>query len=119
MFAVIVLVLTDLRFIECLRSTVFNRQVSIFQGFVAAIAPFNFTAIGGNLASAPALMVYCSRSIDWLITVIRSQGNVSLWKPSDTAVLSNYIIYEILEEAGENFKFIFIFWSFPFLNLYK
>ncbi|XGW11551.1 hypothetical protein V3C99_012772 [Haemonchus contortus] len=53
------------------------------EGFVAAIAPFNFTAIGGNLSSAPALM-----------------GNVVLWKPSDTAVLSNYIIYELLEEAG-------------------
>ena len=53
------------------------------EGFVAAIAPFNFTAIGGNLASAPALM-----------------GNVCLWKPSDTAVLSNYIVYELLEEAG-------------------
>ncbi|CAD6193990.1 unnamed protein product [Caenorhabditis auriculariae] len=53
------------------------------EGFVAAIAPFNFTAIGGNLPTAPALM-----------------GNVSLWKPSDTAVLSNYIIYQILEEAG-------------------
>lgn len=29
------------------------------------------------------------------------QGNVVLWKPSDTAVLSNYIIYELLEEAGQ------------------
>ncbi|KAF7630968.1 Multifunctional fusion protein [Meloidogyne graminicola] len=53
------------------------------EGFVAAIAPFNFTAIGGNLATAPALM-----------------GNVVLWKPSDTAVLSNYIAYEALLEAG-------------------
>ncbi|CAD5216037.1 unnamed protein product [Bursaphelenchus xylophilus] len=53
------------------------------EGFVAAVAPFNFTAIGGNLAGAPALM-----------------GNVVLWKPSDTAVLSNYIIYQIMEEAG-------------------
>lgn len=53
------------------------------EGFVAAIAPFNFTAIGGNLASAPALM-----------------GNVVLWKPSDTAILSNYIIFQALEEAG-------------------
>lgn len=53
------------------------------EGFVAAIAPFNFTAIGGNLATAPALM-----------------GNVVLWKPSDTAVLSNYIVYSVLEEAG-------------------
>uniref|UniRef100_A0A914CFX0 Multifunctional fusion protein n=1 Tax=Acrobeloides nanus TaxID=290746 RepID=A0A914CFX0_9BILA len=53
------------------------------EGFVAAIAPFNFTAIGGNLSGAPAII-----------------GNVVLWKPSDTAVLSNYIIYQILEEAG-------------------
>ncbi|VDM38655.1 unnamed protein product [Toxocara canis] len=53
------------------------------EGFVAAIAPFNFTAIGGNLPTAPTLM-----------------GNVVLWKPSDTAVLSNYLVYEVLEEAG-------------------
>ncbi|XGW11552.1 hypothetical protein V3C99_012772 [Haemonchus contortus] len=53
------------------------------EGFVLAVAPFNFTAIGGNLASSPALM-----------------GNVVLWKPARTAVLSNYIVYEVLEEAG-------------------
>ncbi|CAF1122395.1 unnamed protein product [Rotaria sp. Silwood1] len=53
------------------------------EGFVAAISPFNFTAIGGHLASAPAFM-----------------GNTVLWKPSDTAILSNYIVYKILEEAG-------------------
>lgn len=53
------------------------------EGFVVAISPFNFTAIGGNLPSAPALM-----------------GNVVLWKPSASAVLSNYIIYQVLEEAG-------------------
>jgi len=53
------------------------------EGFIAAVSPFNFTAIGGNLASCPALM-----------------GNVVLWKPSDTAVLSNYITYRILREAG-------------------
>ena len=52
-------------------------------GFVAAIGPFNFTAIGGNLASAPALM-----------------GNSVLWKPSSSAVYSNYLAYKILEEAG-------------------
>ncbi|CAJ0573166.1 unnamed protein product, partial [Mesorhabditis spiculigera] len=52
-------------------------------GFVAAVAPFNFTAIGGNLSAAPAVM-----------------GNVVLWKPSDTSVLSNYVVYQILEEAG-------------------
>lgn len=53
------------------------------EGFVLAISPFNFTAIGGNLASAPALV-----------------GNVVLWKPSPAATYSNYIIHQILLEAG-------------------
>ncbi|XP_060115570.1 delta-1-pyrroline-5-carboxylate dehydrogenase, mitochondrial [Heteronotia binoei] len=53
------------------------------EGFVAAVSPFNFTAIGGNLAGTPALM-----------------GNVVLWKPSDTAILSNYAVYKTLLEAG-------------------
>ncbi|OWR48975.1 hypothetical protein KGM_215291 [Danaus plexippus plexippus] len=52
-------------------------------GFVAAISPFNFTAIGGNLAYTPALM-----------------GNGVLWKPSDTALLSNWRIFNIMREAG-------------------
>ncbi|KAI8143655.1 1-pyrroline-5-carboxylate dehydrogenase [Fennellomyces sp. T-0311] len=52
-------------------------------GFVLAVSPFNFTAIGGNLPSAPALM-----------------GNVVLWKPSPSAVLSNYLVFELLVEAG-------------------
>lgn len=53
------------------------------EGFVYAITPFNFTAIGGNLPCAPALM-----------------GNVVIWKPSPSAIASNYIIYSILMEAG-------------------
>ncbi|XP_067328831.1 delta-1-pyrroline-5-carboxylate dehydrogenase, mitochondrial [Anolis sagrei] len=53
------------------------------EGFVAAVSPFNFTAIGGNLAGAPALM-----------------GNVVLWKPSDTAILSSAAVYRVLLEAG-------------------
>jgi len=53
------------------------------EGFVAAIAPFNFTAISGNLAGTPAMM-----------------GNAVLWKPSDTAVLSSWLIQEIMIEAG-------------------
>nr|XP_022336824.1 delta-1-pyrroline-5-carboxylate dehydrogenase, mitochondrial-like [Crassostrea virginica] len=53
------------------------------EGFWAAVTPFNFTAIGGHLCSAPALM-----------------GNVCLWKPSDTAILSNYVVYNIFREAG-------------------
>ncbi|KAK4902053.1 1-pyrroline-5-carboxylate dehydrogenase [Elasticomyces elasticus] len=53
------------------------------EGFVYAISPFNFTAIGGNLPCAPAIM-----------------GNVVLWKPSPSAMASNWLVYQILIEAG-------------------
>src|SRR6266480_614168 len=53
------------------------------EGFVYAITPFNFTSIGGNLPTAPALM-----------------GNTVVWKPAATAVLSNYFIMRLLAEAG-------------------
>merc|ERR1712027_189715 len=53
------------------------------EGFIASVTPFNFTAIAGNLAYTPCIM-----------------GNVTLWKPSDTAILSNYLIYKIFREAG-------------------
>jgi len=53
------------------------------EGFVYAVTPFNFTAIAGNLPCAPALM-----------------GNVVVWKPSPSAIASNYILYNILIEAG-------------------
>jgi 1-pyrroline-5-carboxylate dehydrogenase len=53
------------------------------EGFVYAISPFNFTAIGGNLVTAPALM-----------------GNVVLWKPSLLAMRSAWTVMEIFEEAG-------------------
>ncbi|CAI9731036.1 delta-1-pyrroline-5-carboxylate dehydrogenase, mitochondrial-like [Octopus vulgaris] len=53
------------------------------EGFWAAITPFNFTAIGAHLPVAPAIV-----------------GNVCLWKPSDTAMLSNWIAFQILREAG-------------------
>lgn len=52
-------------------------------GFVGAISPFNFTAIAANLATAPSLL-----------------GNSIVWKPSDTAILSNYVIFQVLQEAG-------------------
>lgn len=52
-------------------------------GFVASMTPFNFTAIGGNLAITPLMM-----------------GNSVFWKPSDYSILSNYLIYQILEECG-------------------
>ena len=53
------------------------------EGFVYAVSPFNFTAIGANLSGIPAMM-----------------GCGVLWKPSKHAVLSNYYIYRLLEEAG-------------------
>ena len=53
------------------------------EGFVFAVSPFNFTSIGGNLPSAPAMM-----------------GNTVLWKPASTAVVSNYYIMKLLQAAG-------------------
>ena len=65
-------------------SGVWNRlEYRALEGFVYAVSPFNFTAIGGNLAAAPALL-----------------GNVVLWKPSPGALASNYLVYGILREAG-------------------
>jgi 1-pyrroline-5-carboxylate dehydrogenase len=52
-------------------------------GFVFAVTPFNFTAIAGNLPTAPAMC-----------------GNTVVWKPASTAVLSGHYIMQILEEAG-------------------
>jgi 1-pyrroline-5-carboxylate dehydrogenase len=53
------------------------------EGFVYAITPFNFTAIAGNLPTAPALM-----------------GNVVIWKPSPTQQLAAHLTMRLLEEAG-------------------
>ena len=53
------------------------------EGFIYAISPFNFTAIGGNLTSTPAMM-----------------GNTVLWKPSSAALLSSYYVMRVFEAAG-------------------
>eukprot|EP01155_Anaeramoeba_flamelloides_P050858 Anaeramoba_flamelloidesc42185_g1_i1.p1 GENE.c42185_g1_i1~~c42185_g1_i1.p1 ORF type:complete len:549 (+),score=96.21 c42185_g1_i1:55-1701(+) len=53
------------------------------EGYVVAITPFNFSAIGINLPTAPAIM-----------------GNTTIWKPASSAVYSNYLMYKILQEAG-------------------
>ncbi|MFF4650036.1 L-glutamate gamma-semialdehyde dehydrogenase [Streptomyces sp. NPDC001380] len=53
------------------------------EGFVYAITPFNFTAIAGNLPTAPALM-----------------GNTVVWKPSPTQQFSAHLLMQLLEEAG-------------------
>lgn len=53
------------------------------EGFVYAVSPFNFTAIGGNLSSAPALM-----------------GNTVVWKPASSSMLSAYYVMRLFEAAG-------------------
>jgi 1-pyrroline-5-carboxylate dehydrogenase len=53
------------------------------EGFVFAVTPFNFTAIAGNLPSAPAIL-----------------GNTVVWKPASSALLSAHFIMEIWREAG-------------------
>jgi 1-pyrroline-5-carboxylate dehydrogenase len=64
--------------------TVWNQmEYRPLEGFVYAVSPFNFTAIGGNLAGAPALM-----------------GNTVVWKPASSAMLSAYYVMRLLETAG-------------------
>jgi 1-pyrroline-5-carboxylate dehydrogenase len=53
------------------------------EGFVFALTPFNFTAIASNLTMSPVLM-----------------GNVALWKPATSAILSNHVLMDIYKEAG-------------------
>jgi len=53
------------------------------EGFIFAVTPFNFTAIAGNLPTAPAMM-----------------GNTVVWKPASSAVYPAYHVLKILEEAG-------------------
>jgi 1-pyrroline-5-carboxylate dehydrogenase len=58
-------------------------QYRPLEGTVLAVTPFNFTAIGANLPTAPAMM-----------------GNTVVWKPAESQTLSAYVTYKILEEAG-------------------
>ncbi len=63
---------------------VWNRlELRPLDGFVFAVSPFNFTAIGANLPSAPALM-----------------GNTVVWKPASTAVVSAHTTMRLLQAAG-------------------
>ena len=63
---------------------VWNRtDLRPLDGFVFAIAPFNFTSIAANLCTAPALM-----------------GNTTLWKPSIPSALACWLLFELLEAAG-------------------
>ena len=63
---------------------VWNRlEYRALEGFVLAVSPFNFTAIGANLTSSPALL-----------------GNTVVWKPASTAALSAWYTLRLFEEAG-------------------
>ncbi|WWC94411.1 1-pyrroline-5-carboxylate dehydrogenase [Kwoniella sp. B9012] len=53
------------------------------EGFVLAVSPFNFTAIGGNLVTVPSIL-----------------GGVCVWKPSPMSTYANYLTHKILLEAG-------------------
>lgn len=65
-------------------NSVINRmEYRPLEGFVYAISPFNFTAIACNLNISPVIM-----------------GNVTVWKPATTAILSNYYLMQIFKEAG-------------------
>jgi len=58
-------------------------QYRPLEGFVFAVTPFNFTAIAGNLPTAPAIM-----------------GNTVVWKPASSLLYTPYLIMQLLEEAG-------------------
>src|SRR5262249_20698715 len=63
---------------------VWNRlEYRPLEGFILAVSPFNFTAIGANLSSSPALM-----------------GNTVIWKPASTQALSAWYTLRVFEEAG-------------------
>ena len=64
-------------------STINRMEYRPLEGFVYSISPFNFTAIACNLNVSPVLM-----------------GNVMIWKPATTAILSNYYLMELFKEAG-------------------
>lgn len=68
----------------CSEKGVINRmEYRALEGFVFALTPFNFTAIASNLNMSPVLM-----------------GNTTVWKPSTTAIHSNYLVMKIFQEAG-------------------
>ena len=65
------------------KETINRLSYRSLEGFVFAISPFNFTSIAANLPTAPVLM-----------------GNVAVWKPSSTSVLSAYYLMRLFKEAG-------------------
>ncbi len=68
---------------ESMREIINQVEYRPLEGFIFAVSPFNFTAIGGNLPTAPAMA-----------------GNTVIWKPASTAVYSNYMVMRIVQECG-------------------
>ena len=68
---------------ECPQGILNRMEYRPLEGFVFAVTPFNFTAIGGNLPGTPAMA-----------------GNTVVWKPASTAVYSNYQVMKLLQAAG-------------------
>ena len=60
-----------------------STEVRPLEGFILAITPFNFSSIAANLPSAPAIL-----------------GNTAVWKPSRNSYHSNYVLMELMMEAG-------------------
>ncbi len=65
------------------QGTLNRMEYRALEGFVFSLTPFNFTSIASNLNMAPAMM-----------------GNVAVWKPSSTALHSNYLLMKVFKEAG-------------------
>lgn len=64
-------------------STINRMEFRPLEGFIFAVSPFNFTSISSNLSMSPVVM-----------------GNTVVWKPASTAILSNYFLMKIYQEAG-------------------
>ena len=60
-----------------------STEIRPVEGFVLSITPFNFTSIAANLPSAPAIV-----------------GCTSVWKPSRNSYYSNYVLMQLMMEAG-------------------
>jgi len=83
------------------RPTHSRTEYRALEGFVLAVSPFNFTAIGGNLPGSKLLFPTLPNLP--LIPIFPAPalvGNVVVWKPSPMATYSNYLVYQILAEAG-------------------
>lgn len=68
---------------KCAPGQINSMEYRPLEGFILAVTPFNFTSIASNLNMTPVMM-----------------GNTTIWKPSSTAILSNYYVMKVFMEAG-------------------